>query len=329
MSHQLRKLAAAAGLAMTLGLGSAASNAQPARWIVATGFADSNFQTQNLRAFAEDVKTATGGRLELVVHSNASLVRLPDILRAVQSGQIQGGDVLLFLHGNQDPFFELDTIPFVAVGYDEARRLYELQRPYLERRLAERGVRSLFYVPWPGQGIVAKKRFESAVGLKGSKMRTAGATTARFAELLGGFPTVVQTSEISMAFFANSVDSSIYSPTTAVDTHAWEYAKFFHNTRAMHSKDVFVVNQRAFDALGDDLKKLVLDAAAKAEIRGWELSQRREKEALDEIRQKGMEVVEPSEKFMGELRQVGAKMMDEWVQKTAAEGKALRDKLKN
>ena len=50
MSHQLRKLAAAAGLAMTLGLASAASNAQPARWIVATGFADSNFQTQNLRA---------------------------------------------------------------------------------------------------------------------------------------------------------------------------------------------------------------------------------------------------------------------------------------
>jgi TRAP-type C4-dicarboxylate transport system substrate-binding protein len=86
-----------------------------------------------VRQFAEDVRARTGGRLEMVVHSNAPLVRLPDILRAVQSGQVEAGDLLLFLCGNQDPFFEIDTIPFAAVGYDEARRLYELQKPYLER----------------------------------------------------------------------------------------------------------------------------------------------------------------------------------------------------
>lgn len=328
MSQKFFNLAAAAGLAMTLGLASFVAQAQPTRWTVATGFAESNFQVQTIRAFGDDLMKASGGRLELVVHSNASLVRLPDILRAVQNGQVHAGDVLLFLHGNLDPFFELDTIPFVAVGYEEARRLYELQRPFLERRLAERGVRPLFYVPWPGQGVVSQNRIESVAGLKGSKMRTAGATTARFAELLGARPTIVQTAEVAMAFATNIVDSSIYSPTTAVDTKAWEYAKFFHNTRAMHSKDAFVVNQRTFDALPDDLKKIVLDAAAKAETRGWDVSQRREKEALDEIRKQGMQVVEPSEKLMGELREVGARMLEEWVQKTAAEGKALRDKLK-
>ncbi|MSQ89373.1 MAG: C4-dicarboxylate ABC transporter substrate-binding protein [Betaproteobacteria bacterium] len=328
MNRKFCKLAATAGLALTLGLANFLAQAQQTRWIVATGFAESNFQVQTIRAFADDLMKASGGRLELVVHSNASLIRLPDILRAVQTGQVHAGDVLLFLHGNLDPFFELDTIPFVAVGYEEARRLYQLQRPFLERRLAERGVRPLFYVPWPGQGVVSQNRIESAAGLKGSKMRTAGATTARFAELLGARPTIVQTAEVSMAFATNMVDSSIYSPTTAVDTRAWEYAKFFHNTRAMHSKDAFVVNQRAFDALADDLKKIVLDSAAKAETRGWEISQRREKEALEEIRNKGMQVVEPSEKLMGELRVVGAKMLEEWVQKTAAEGKALRDNLK-
>ncbi|MFN4089499.1 MAG: TRAP transporter substrate-binding protein [Alphaproteobacteria bacterium] len=328
MTMRLRALAGGIAGALAIALAAGTAQALQTRWIVATGFAETNFQTQNVRAFAEDVKAATDGRLEMVVHSGASLVRLPDILRAVQTGQVQGGDVLLFLHGNQDPFFEVDTIPFVAVGYDEARRLYELQRPTLDRRLGERGVRALFYVPWPGQGIVSQKPIESAADLKGSKMRTAGQTTARFAELLGAAPTVVQTAEISQAFFTGLVDSSIYSPTTGVDTQAWDYAKYFHNTRAMHSKDAFVVNQRAFDALSDDLKQAVLEAAAQAETRGWEMSQRRETEALEEIGQHGMQVVEPSEMLMTELRKVGADMLNEWVVKAGDEGKALRDAMK-
>jgi TRAP-type transport system periplasmic protein len=305
-----------------------AAVAQHIRWNVATGFADSNFQTQNVRQFAEDVRARTGGRLEMVVHSNASLVRLPDILRAVQSGQVEAGDLLLFLYGNQDPFFEIDTIPFAAVGYDEARRLYELQKPHLDRRLSERGVRPLFYVPWPGQGIVSQRPIASVQDLRRSRMRTAGQTTARFAELLGAAPTVVQTSEIAQAFFAGIVDSSIYSPTTAVDTQAWDYAKFFHNTRAMHSKNAFVVRQRALDALPEELRRILAEAAAAAEARGWEMSRRREQEALEEIRHHGLQVVEPGEQLMAELRKVGERMVEEWVQKTGAEGRVLRDQLR-
>jgi TRAP-type C4-dicarboxylate transport system substrate-binding protein len=325
---RVKALAVGLSVLAAVALAAGAAAAQQVRWIVATGFAETNFQTQNVRRFAEDVRARTNGRLEMVVHSGASLVRLPDILRAVQTGQVQAGDILLFLYGNQDPFFEIDTIPFVAVGYDEARRLHELRKPHLERRLAERGVRPLFYVPWPGQGIVSQRQISSAQDLRGSRMRTAGQTTARFAELLGAAPTVVQTSEISQAFFTGLVDSSIYSPTTAVDTQAWDYARFFHNTRAMHSKNAFVVNRRAFDALPEDLRRAVLEAAAIAETRGWEMSQRREQEALQEIRQHGLQVVEPSEQLMSELRRVGDRMLEEWVQKAGAEGRALRDQLR-
>src|SRR5690606_1181960 len=149
----------------------------------------------------------------------------------------------------------------------------------------------------------------------------------RFATLIVASPPIVQTAEIAQAFFTGIVDSSIYSPTTAVDTQAWDYAKFFHNTRAMHSKDAFVVNQRAFDALSEDLQKAVLEAAAAAETRGWEMSERRQEEALAEIRQNGLEVVEPSDQLMTELKAIGERMLDEWVEKAGAEGKALRDQL--
>jgi TRAP-type transport system periplasmic protein len=299
------------------------ATAQTTRWIAATGFAESNFHTQNARSFADDVKARTGGRLEIVVHSGGSLVRLPEILRAVQTGQVQAGEMLMFIYGNLDPLFELDTIPFVAVGYDAARRLYELQKPHLDRRFADRGIKPLYYVPWPGQGIVAQKRVQTIDDLRGSKMRTVGQVTARFAELIGAAPTIVQTAEIAQAFFTGLVDSSIYSPTTGVDTQAWDYAKVFVNAQAMHSKNAFSVNRRAFDALPADLQRAVLDAAAAAEKRGWEMSQRRQDEALAELRHRGMDVVDPNPALMAQLKDIGGKMLDEWMRRAGPDGEAI------
>ncbi|MDI6753750.1 MAG: TRAP transporter substrate-binding protein [Thermodesulfobacteriota bacterium] len=303
------------------------ASAQSTRWIVATAFAESNFHTQNIRQFAEDVKQKSDGKLELAIHSGGSLVKQPELLRAVQTGQVQVSELLLFIYGSLDPFFEIDTVPFAAVGYPGARKLYALTKPYIDKRLADRGIKTLYYVAWPGQGIVSKKKIESVSDLKGTKFRTAGRTTARFAELVGASPTIVSTPEIAQAFFTGMVDLSIYSPTTAVDTKAWDYAKFFYNTLAMHSKNAVCVSQRAFDALPDDLKKVVIEAAAAAEKRGWELSEKRQYEALKELTQHGMEVVQPSDTLMSQLKDAAGKHLEEWVKEAGAEGKAVVDRL--
>src|SRR5918999_3179601 len=94
------------------------------KWDMATPYNDSQYHTQNVRWFADEVKKATNGQLELVVHSNGSLIKHPDILRSVQSGQINAGEILLAQFGNEDPIFEIDGMPFFAVGYDQAQKLY-------------------------------------------------------------------------------------------------------------------------------------------------------------------------------------------------------------
>lgn len=317
-----KHLLAGVGLALSTCLALGTAEAQT-RWTVATPFAESNFHTQNIRTFSEEVKECTNGQLELSVHSGGSLVGLADIMRAVQTGQSQAGELLLFAFGNEHPMFELDTIPFVAVGYDQARELMELQRPHLDRALEERGLVPLFYVAWPGQGIVSQKLIESVEDLRGSKVRTAGRTTARFAELIGAQPVIIQTAEIAQAFLTGVADSSIYSPTTAVDTQAWDYAEYFHNTLAMHSKNAFVVNKAALAALNDEHRACVVKAAATAEARGWKMSEQRQDEALAELAQQDIEVVQPSDELMAQLRQIGTAMLEEWVEQAGPAGKEL------
>src|SRR5688572_31103351 len=170
------------------------------KWDMPTPYSDGEFHTRNVRAFVEDVKKNTNGALDITVHSNGSLIKHPDILRAVSTGQVNIGEFLLGQFSNEDPVFAADNVPFVAPGYDAAWKFYQAQKPVLEKKLQGRGLRLLYAVAWPGQGLYTKDPLKSAADMKGLKMRTYSPLTARLAELLGAAPTVVQVPEIPQMF---------------------------------------------------------------------------------------------------------------------------------
>src|SRR5688572_20069962 len=263
------------------------------RWDMPTPYGDGEFHTINVRQFSEEVKKATGGRLEIAVHSNGSLIKHPDMLRAVSTGQVNIVEFLLGQFGNEDPVFAADNIPFVATGYDNAFKYYQAQKPLLEKKLAGRGVRLLYSVAWPGQGLYTKNPLKSVDDLKGTKLRTYSPQTARLAELLGASPTVIQVPEIPQAFATGTVHAMITSSATGTSTKAWEFVKNYYLTNAFHPKNVVVVNERGFQRLADGERKSLLEAAAVAEKRGWELSRAREHSANRALADNGMTVHDP------------------------------------
>src|SRR5512146_949842 len=58
--------------ALSLGLAGLAG-AQAVKWDLPAAYPASNFHTENLMQFAADVDKATGGKLKITVHANASL----------------------------------------------------------------------------------------------------------------------------------------------------------------------------------------------------------------------------------------------------------------
>ena len=65
------------------------------KWDLPTAYPPSNFHTENLQQFVADVDKATGGKLKITLHPNASLFKAPEIKRAVQSDSAQAGEILL------------------------------------------------------------------------------------------------------------------------------------------------------------------------------------------------------------------------------------------
>ena len=86
------------------------------KWDMPTPYADGNFHTVNVRAFVADVDKASGGKLAITVHSNASLVKMPEMKRAVQSGQVAAGEILISVLSNEDAMYGFESVPGLATS---------------------------------------------------------------------------------------------------------------------------------------------------------------------------------------------------------------------
>jgi TRAP-type C4-dicarboxylate transport system substrate-binding protein len=193
----------------------------------------------------------------------------------------------------------------------------------LEKKLQGRGLKLLYSVAWPGQGIYTKTALKSVDDLKGSKFRTYSPQTARLAELLGASPTVIQVPEVPQAFATGTISAMITSSATGQSTKAWEFVKNYYTTNAMHPKNVVVVNARSFERLPDAQKKALTDASATAEKRGWDLAKQREQSANKMLADNGMTVQDPDAGMKAAFQKAGDTIVAEWLKSAGAEGEGI------
>jgi TRAP-type C4-dicarboxylate transport system substrate-binding protein len=314
----MRTLVASAAVALFL---SAPAFAE--EWTMPTPYPDATFHTQNARQFADDVAKATNGALTITIHSAGSLVKHPEIKNAVRGQQVQIGEFFLSLLANEDPVFAVDSIPFLASGYDDAAALWAASRPKVEEKLAEQRLKVLYAVPWPPQGLYTKGAVEDADGLKGVKMRAYNPTLERLAQLLGAVPTQVEVPDIPQAFATGQVQAMITSPSTGANSKSWDYLDHYYDTRAWLPKNVVVVNTRAFEALSPEVQQAVLDAAAAAETRGWEMSKAETGEKTQVLKDNGILVSEPSASLKAAFAEAGATLTKEWAESAGEDGQAI------
>jgi TRAP-type C4-dicarboxylate transport system substrate-binding protein len=312
---------ASALLALALPLTSQAQ----VKWDLPAAYPTTNYHTENLVQFASEVDKATGGKLKITVHANAALFKAPEIKRAVQGGQAQIGEILLANFQNEWQIYGADGLPFLADSFDSAAKLYKAQKPLLEKKLGEQGMMLLYSVPWPPQGIYAKKPINSAADLKGVKWRAYSPATARVAELVGAQPVTVQAAELSQAMATGVIESYMSSGATGYDTKTYEHLKVWVDTQAWLPKNAVLVNKAAFDALDAPTKQALQKAGADAESRGWDLAKAKNNEYIDLLKKNGMTIMPPSAQLKADMKTVGDTMLKEWLEKAGPEGKALVD----
>ncbi len=295
------------------------------KWDMPLAYSATNYHSQNAADFAAAVTEATNGDLEIVTHPASSLYKGGEIFRAVRTGQVPIGERLISALGNENPIYEIDALPFLATSFEDARKLHETTRPYLEEVLGEADLVLLYAVPWPPQGLYTITPVNSAADLKGVKFRAYNAATSRLAKLMDAVPTKIEAAEVSQAFATGQAESMISSGSTGYDRKLWEHTSYWYDIQAWLPKNMVFVNRNAWDSLDADTQAIVLEAATAAESAGWAKAEQLSDWYKEQLAANGMTVSGPSDQLKSDFKAIGEIMTKEWLDRAGEIGQKALD----
>ena len=310
-------------LAATLSIMLTGAQASAAKWDMPLAYSATNYHSMNAANFARAITHATGGELEVITHPAGSLYKGGEIFRAIRTGQAPIGERLISALGNEHPIFEIDALPFLATSFEDAWKLHQAARPLMEEVLAEKGLKLLYTVPWPPQGLYNSKPVNSAADMQGVKFRAYNAATTKLAEMMGAVPTKIEAAEVSQAFATGVAESMISSGSTGYDRKLWEHVKYWYDVQAWLPKNMVIVNMDAWSELDASTQSVILGAAAMAEVAGWAKAEELANWYKEQLAANGMEISAPSDQLTADFKAIGETMTSDWLDKAGDSGRAV------
>lgn len=313
-----------AGTTVAFAASSAAAIAAE-KWDMALAYSATNYHSEIAAGFAEEV--TANSDLEIVTHPGGSLFGGAEIFGAVRRGLTPIGERLISALGNDDPIYEIDSIPFLASGFEGAWTLYQASKPALVETLNEAGVHFLYSCPWPPQGFYSTVEANAPDDIAGLKFRAYNATTSRMAESLGMVPTTIEAAELSQAFATGVAQSMISSGSTGYDRKLWEHVDFYYDVKAWLPRNMVIVNTSAWNGLDDATRAVVNTAAATAETTCWAKAEELDGWYVAQFTENGMTVATLNPAMQAEFEAVGAELKAAWLERAGARGKTILDTL--
>ena len=285
-----------------------------------------NLHSVGLTDFAEKVKKATNGELEMVVHTGGALgFKGPDLLKAVRDGLVPVSDMLISGVAGDEKIFQIVTLPFLVRDFDELRLLIEIAYPYFDKSAQKWGQKILYIAPWPGAGLWTKNKIATLEEMKGLKTRTYDKNGALVMEAVGATPFALPFSEVYTSLQTGLIDSVMTSSPTAVDGKFWEVLKYYEPLFITAATDMVTVNLKAFQKLPKAQQDALVKIGKEMEETMWANVKKWDKEQEAISNKNGIETVKPSTKVIGELEKITEKIRAEWLKSAPADGKKIYD----
>lgn len=309
----MMKQLVAAGVALAIGTGAALAET---KWDLSTAWPASNFHAKNAMAFADAVREATDGSVDITVHVSGEIgVKITEKLSAVETGIVQMADMLLFLQAGEEPLLSMDTLPYLIQGQDEMKAFLEVASPVFDDIAAKHNQKILYYVPWPSPGVYSKEAIVSADDMAGQRIRAFNAASFEFLEKLGAAPLEMPWGDVAAAAAAGTIDGAATSSSSGVDGKLWQFTDHFNPLNWSTSTDAVTVNLDAWNALSDSERKTIEGLANKMEAEFWAVSAAEDDGKVAILEENGMTVSAADASLQAKMAEAGKAMWDDYVAK--------------
>lgn len=299
------------------------------KWDASVPWGPTVFHTKNLVRFAEEVKKATNGDVEITVHPGGSLgIKGAESLRSVQDGIVPMAEMAGFQQTGDEPMLGFEALPYLINDYDELEMFVGKIRGLYEKAFEKHNQKMLYTVPWPSQNIFTKEPVSSMADLEDLRIRTYNKTSTELMTALGMSPQLIPAPDIVPALAAGGIDAVMTSGSTAVAQKYWEFLNHTYRTNHLWALNQLTVNLDAWNKLSAKNQKAITDVAKRLEPEFWGVSRDEDAVKLKELETQGMTVAPMNAAIIKEMRAEGRKFWKPFTDTVSGSGPILEQFLK-
>ena len=231
-------------------------------------------QTQTDQWFADEVTKRSGGKLKIQVFAGGTLGKPTELLKLVSEGGVQMATTSPAYFTSQFPLLSAtNSLPLVFKDAAQVQKILPIlyaETPGLQSELKQLNLHPIYWHSVDPYYMICRTPVRSLADMKGKKVRSYGDDVPRMLQAVGAIPVNLLPGDLYESLQKGTIDCTPYSLATAVSLKLHEVAKYvtFMNIGSPGGWPIFV-NQKAWDGLSAENKKLVMDvsaAAAKVEL---------------------------------------------------------------
>jgi len=267
--------------------------------------------------FKNEVESKSQGQIEVKIPPANQLGSEGEMLEACRLGSIQVAIPAEGPMGNLYPPIQATSIPYLISSYPVAYKVLDgkFGKELNQNLIKEKGLRILATMDNLGgfRNFITKKQVKTAADLKGLKIRVMGVPShAKMVSYLSASPTPMPYTEVYPAMQQGVIDG-LENPLGVVYTQKlWEIAGYYVLDRHLFSTDFVVMNEKFFQGLSEEYKRIILEAAEIAQIAGRASFISRRPKMMEETAQK-MEIYVPTQSEMQTFKDAVRKPMEDWL----------------
>ncbi len=278
--------------------------------------------------FKEQVELLSKGRIEVKLYPGGQLGDFASVANQVRTGVIQGGEITDGALATLFPEIQIFSIPYLFVDHKVAYKVLDgkLGLDLMDYMAAKTGLRAFSFLENGFRHYSNSKReIRSPEDMKGLKIRTMSIPShMQIVRDLGANPIPVPWQEIYTALQTGVVDGQENAFYLVPVPKLEEVQKFIVADGHVYGTAVMAFNEKWYQSLPSDLKKVVAQAARKATEVNRSLSETNNAKAVEYLKSKGVKIYFPTaqekQAFRSLTQESGIQFVrkavgDEWVDK--------------
>ncbi len=295
-------------------------------WDLPMAWPEGNFITQSAGVFAEEVKAATDGRVDITIHPGGSLgFKGPEMLGAVRDGLVPIGDLLLPQQIGDEPLLGLPGLPFMFASFDAFESFDDYFRDDLEDIMDSHNQKVLYTIPWPAPQVWVKQELTDIDSLANIRVRTYDKTSTEVYSAAGMTSVQLPWGEVIPSLASGAIEGVVTSSSSAVDGSFWEFLSHGYPTSHSWNLNAMTVNADAWAGLSEEDQAAIEKIATDLQPTFWATARAEDAAKKAILAENGMTLGEVSDDLHNALVERATPMREAALESLGDKAKAILD----